>query len=146
MKQFITIMLIAVVFISSSCEKGIFGKKDSPAAAPAPEAKYYGIWNATQIAQDLNSNNKIDANEYFNINGSSSLNLNNDKKFTYVLTTPSGTSNMSGNWTAAADLKTFTITDAAQGSIRFDYRTDTEFQTEPIPVTGGVAWLIYKKQ
>ena len=134
------LLLLAVVFINSSCVKELLKKKDDP--APAPEAKYYGTWKATQIAQDLNGNNKIDANEYFSFTGSSLLNLNSDKKFSYSLTT----ANMSGNWVASADLKEITIKDATQGSIRFDYRTDTEIQTEPVPITGGVAWIIYKKQ
>ncbi len=138
---------MAFVLTTTSCKKGILSKKgEVETTPPAPEAIYYGIWKAAQIAQDLNSNNKIDANEYFSFTGSSLLNLNSDKKFSFSLSTTTGSSTMSGDWAASADVKVITITDAAQGNLKFDYRTDTEIQTEPIPITGGVAWIIYKKQ
>ncbi len=137
-------LLLTVVFINTSCEKGILGKTGS--TKKEPEEKYYGTWKATQIAQDLNSNNNIDANEYFSFTGTSSLNITSDKKYSYSLTTNSGSTTMSGDWTVSADIKSITINDAAQGSIRFDYRTDTEIQTEPIPTNNGTAWIIYKKQ
>jgi hypothetical protein len=140
------LLLLTVIFFTTSCEKGILGKKSDTPAVIAPEAKYYGTWKADRIAQDLNGNNSIDANEYYTFTGTSVLNLNSDKKFSFSLTTNTGSSTMSGDWTTTADIKSVTITDAAQGSLRFDYRTDTEIQTEPIALNPGVAWIIYKKQ
>ncbi len=144
MKNKLNMLLLIVVFTTTGCVKELLKKKEE--TKPAPETNYYGIWKATQIAQDLNGNNSIDANEYYTFTGTSALNLNSDKKFSFSLTTNTSSSTMSGDWTTTADVKSVTITDAAQGSLRFDYRTDTEIQTEPIPVTAGVAWIIYKKQ
>lgn len=143
MKKKVLIALIAVSFVFAGCVKDLLKKKEkNPTPVPVPEEKYYGTWKATKIAQDFNNNNAIDANEIFTYTGNSILQLNADKKFNY--STP--TRNFSGSWIVAADLKQITITDATQGSLRFDYRTDTEFQTEPIPDTNGVVWVIYNKQ
>jgi hypothetical protein len=140
------LILCAFIVFNTGCVKDLLKKKKDPEPAPAPEAKYYGTWKATQLANDLNANNRIDANELFAFTGNSELKLNDGKTYTFLLSTSTGTSNMSGNWTMAADEKAVTITDATQGSLRFDYRNDTEIQTEPIPVNNGTVWIIYKKQ
>jgi hypothetical protein len=138
------ILLSALIITNTSCVKELLKKKDE--VVVVPEAKYYGTWKATQIASDLNGNRIIDANEIYAFSGNSELKLNDVKTFTFSLITSSGSTNMSGNWVMATDQKAVTVTDAAQGSLRFDYRTDTEIQTEPIAVTNGTAWIIYKKQ
>jgi hypothetical protein len=149
MKKKLLILLIAVSFVFTGCVKDLLKKKQkNTTPTPVPEEKYYGTWKATKIAEDFNNNNTIDANEIFTYTGNSILQLSADKKLSY--TSNSGTGN--GSWVVTADLKQITITDD-QGSLRLDYRTDTEFQTEPIPIpnpngngTKVIRWLIYNKQ
>jgi hypothetical protein len=147
MKQILLIVLIAMSFVFTGCVKDLLKKKkkDTPTTPmPVPEEKYYGTWKATKIAQDFNGNNTIDANEIFTFTGNSVLQLNADKKFTYSLSTLT----MNGDWVVTGDLKQITVTDPdpRKGSLRFDYRKDTEFQTEPLPDASGVIWIIYNKQ
>jgi hypothetical protein len=145
MKHITSVFLLSAFIIADTgCVKDLLKKKDE--VVVAPEAKYYGTWKAIQIASDLNGNRIIDANEIYTFSGNSELKLNDVKTFTFLLTTSSGSTNMSGNWMMATDQKAITVTDATQGSLRFDYRTETEIQTEPIAVTNGTAWIIYKKQ
>ncbi len=144
MKQKTPLLLMVLILLTTQtgCIKEIFKKKKKE----EPESKYYGTWKAVQLGVDQNQNNILDNNEYFAFTGTSEMVLNGDKQFTYSLITNTGNSNMSGNWSASADLRTITITDASQGNLRFDYRSDTQFQTEPIPTGTGNAWLIYNKQ
>ncbi len=145
MKHITSALLLSVFIITNTgCVKELLKKKDE--VVIVPEARYYGNWKATQIASDLNGNRVIDANEIYAFSGNSELRLNDTKTFTFLLTTSTGSTNMSGNWVMATDQKAVTITDQAQGNLRFDYRTDTEIQTEPIAITNGTAWIIYKKQ
>jgi hypothetical protein len=144
MKNKLTLLLLsAVMIVHSSCVKDLLKKKEPSAA---PEAKYYGSWNATQIASDANGNNSIDANEYYVFTGSSTLNLTSDKKCSFSITTSTGSTSITGTWSTSADYKTITINDPAQGSMGFSYRSDTEIQSEPIATGNGTAWIIYKKQ
>jgi hypothetical protein len=142
MKRLTLLLLVATSFAYTGCVKELFKKKDDK-KQPLPEEKYYGTtWRATKIAQDANKNGRPDASETFAFQGSSILQLAPDKKFSYTLTTAS----MSGTWSLSTDEKSITINDPAQGSIRFDYKTDTEFITEPIPDNGGDIWIFYSKQ
>jgi hypothetical protein len=138
-------LLLSFTFFNTGCIKNLLKKKKEEPVA-VPEAKYYGTWKIISRADDLNNNNILDANEISPFAGSSELKLNEAKTFTYFLTTPTGSTNLSGNWTMSADQKSVNTTDPAQGNLRFDYRSDTEIQTEPIPAASGAVWLIYKRQ
>ncbi len=142
------LFFLALITFNTGCVKDLLKKKKDPVVAP--ESKFYGTWKATWIAADLDNDNTLDASE-INLfsGGSSELKLNSAKTFTYFLTTTSGNASLTGEWKMAADEKSITITDPANGSLRFDYRSDSELQTEPIPTTdinGSpiVAWIIYK--
>jgi hypothetical protein len=146
MKRITLLLLLVTSFAFTGCIKELLKKKDEEKTV-LPEEKYYGTtWKATKIAQDANGNNQPDANEMYAFTGNSILQFTTDKKFSYTLSTNAGSTNMNGSWVLAPDQKSITVTDAAQGSLRFDYRTETEFATEPIPITGGNAWIIYTKQ
>jgi hypothetical protein len=122
------LFLLAFILLNNGCVKDVLKKKKQNPVTP-PEAKYFGTWKATQIASDLNGNMQIDANELYAFTGISELKLNDTKIFSFSLITSSGASNMSGNWTMAADQKSLSIADATQGSIRFDERINAELQT-----------------
>jgi Lipocalin-like domain len=139
------LLLLSFSIFNTGCVKDLLKKKKKEPVI-APESKFYGTWKITSRADDFNNNNIIDVGEIGQFAGNSELKLNEGKTFTYSLTTASGSSNLSGNWTISADQKSITTTDAAQGNLRFDYRSDTEMQTEPIPTVSGTVWLIYKKQ
>jgi hypothetical protein len=149
-KNIIFFFLISLTITNSSCIKELFKKKKKKTPTVevqvAPEAKYFGTWKGSKIAIDQNSNNRIDNDEILNFTGNSELKLNDTKSFTFSLTTSEASINMSGNWIMATNQTSVTITDAVQGSLRFDDRSATEIQTEPIPTASGTVWIIYNKQ
>jgi hypothetical protein len=143
MKQLVTTLLILVAFGSTGCIKTLLDKKkDEPADLAA---KYAGQWISTKGAQDLNANGSVDANEIMNITGSSDLLLQNNGSFNYAISNNGNTFTMGGTWKMSTDGKSLTITDPAQGSIRFDIISATEIRTEPIVSGGTTTWLIYNK-
>jgi hypothetical protein len=146
MKYVTLLTLVFIATIHTGCIKEVFKKKTDPEEIKKPEEKYFGFWKVINIAVDLNNNNTLDPNEIRSFNGTSELKLNTDKTFTYSITTSTGSTNMSGNWAMSTDQKSVTTTDAAQGAIRFDLRSDNELQTEPIPTSSGTVWIIYRKQ
>ncbi len=143
MKQLVTTLLILVAFTSTGCIKTLFDKKDKEPEDLA--AQYSGQWISTKGAQDMNGNGSLDANEILNITGSSDLLLQNNGSFNYAISNNGNNFTMGGTWKMSTDGKSLTITDPAQGSIRFDIVSNTEIRTEPIISGGTTTWLIYNK-
>jgi hypothetical protein len=139
------LLLLSLTIFNTGCVKDLLKKKKKDPAV-VPEAKYYGTWKVISRADDFNNNNILEAGEIGPFAGGSELKLNEAKTFTYFLTTASGSSSLGGNWTMSADQKSVNTTDPTQGNLRFDYRSDTEIQTEPLPTANGTVWLIYKRQ
>jgi hypothetical protein len=137
----ILVLMAASIFING-CAKDLLKKKD----AETPADNYTGTWLGVNAALDANGNNTIDANEIAGLNGSTELKLNTGNSFSFSINNGGNNVQMSGNWTVSPDAKSVTITDPAQGTVRFDYRSATELQTEPVATANGTVWIIYRKQ
>lgn len=142
MKLKFVMLLLTICALNSSCLKKLLEKEDKPVD---DIAKYSGMWKAIKVAVDLNSNKEIEENEKGAINGSSELKLETNSTYTFNIIPATGNAAyLSGSWKMGTDAKSINITDNAQGSLRFDIKSNTEIITEPIISGNGQAsWLIY---
>lgn len=143
MKKGITTLLILSAFLTTGCIKSLFDKKEDK--KEDEKTKYAGYWVSSKGAEDTNGNGNIDTDEIRTINGSSDLTLDKSGTYTYSIRGAASTINMSGAWQLSTDGKSFTITDATYGSLRFDIKSDKEIHTEPAVSNGRTTWLIYNR-